>query len=649
MTYRRQALDEPVRLPRASPPGPVAIQSAHQAAAFANLPDVHSEVGGTTSGPGLGVANGLPVPGSAVNQTAGTAQVQHHPNHNPHDPYANYAPYPGVVPYNAPYASSSSTPFYLHPSQAHPSSNDPHQQHGEPSQHPGLADLGDQQQQNHHGSQHTHLPEVSRQEPIHSPEHAQHSQPPYHSPADTSPQDLSPSSPSGTPNTAKRGPPTSAGSLEDQTPAQKKRKQRAEHGDGIREDTDLGPAGGAKHWTDEEKSKLFHWMLTDEDRWEAFGTKMNTIFREGASSLFNSRKTFTALKSCYHRNLDVFKQIYAFEAFLARSPTVTRPESGTPPSPSSTSEVLGQRELQEIADEPVPLVFSTPAHRQGFLERKLDAARSLNVPVGNLTTRVLDHWQEMGWYMLFKKRFREDPTTGLPIPRYLSSRKREVQASPDGRMEEDEEGDNGTTSTQPSLDALTDAQRRHLDSSDCLIPPPFPNQPIMSRGTSAAHRSQRPTPPPSTPSVPSFVSASPHSNVSPQAPPYSYPPPPGSIPFYPPPPAPPGDYHPAQLIQQQLHLQAQTAQALTHLTSMTQTLLSTCTTLTELIRAQTEDNKVQTELMKKREERDEAAALSSTPGNESQRAALATDMLSNPRAPEEIKKLAADYLKRLFQ
>lgn len=48
----------------------------------------------------------------------------------------------------------------------------------------------------------------------------------------------------------------------------------------LRDESDVGPSGGPKHWTDEEKGRLFHWMLDDDERWEAFGTKMNTIFRE---------------------------------------------------------------------------------------------------------------------------------------------------------------------------------------------------------------------------------------------------------------------------------------------------------------------------------------------------------------------------------
>lgn len=117
----------------------------------------------------------------------------------------------------------------------------------------------------------------------------------------------------------------------------------------------------------------------------------------------------------------MFKQIYAFEAFIAKAPTM----SIEPPNSSATSpnaEGVNQQEMQEIADELLPASFATPAQRQTFLERKLDAARNFGVPVGNLTIRVLDHWQAAGWYILFKRRFREDPQTGMPIARHGSLR-----------------------------------------------------------------------------------------------------------------------------------------------------------------------------------------------------------------------------------
>lgn len=39
-------------------------------------------------------------------------------------------------------------------------------------------------------------------------------------------------------------------------------------------------SSGAKHWTDDEKGKLFNWMLNSDEHWEMFATQMNTIFRD---------------------------------------------------------------------------------------------------------------------------------------------------------------------------------------------------------------------------------------------------------------------------------------------------------------------------------------------------------------------------------
>lgn len=181
-------------------------------------------------------------------------------------------------------------PYYSHSGHHHAHPVQPethHSPHHEPAQHHAHHE---QAQQNHHGSQHP-LPEVNHQDQMHGPDHVQHSQAPYHSPPERSPPDQTRSSPSlapETPSAAKRGPPISAGSVEEQAPASKKRKARAHHanaenGGESRDDNDVGPAGGAKHWSDEEKSRLFHWMLSDDERWEAFGSKMNTIFREVAN------------------------------------------------------------------------------------------------------------------------------------------------------------------------------------------------------------------------------------------------------------------------------------------------------------------------------------------------------------------------------
>ena len=164
------------------------------------------------------------------------------------------------------------------------------------------------------------------------------------------------------------------------------------------QDLEVGPNGGAKHWTEEEKTRFFTWMLTNDEHWEAFKTRMNTVFREVRNSscahpqlsargegkadscvnqcsaeLFPGRKSYTALKSCYHRNLEVFKQIHAFQAFSANH----------------------LRQLQ----------IENPQAEQPSADSMLDTARVAGLNVGNLNVKVIDRWYETGWYNLFKRRW----------------------------------------------------------------------------------------------------------------------------------------------------------------------------------------------------------------------------------------------------
>ncbi|THH01627.1 hypothetical protein EW026_g1130 [Hermanssonia centrifuga] len=464
----------------------------------------------------------------------------------------------------------------------------------------------------------------------------------------------------------------------------------------MKDEPDVGPAGGAKHWTDEEKSRLFNWMLNDDDRWDQFGSKMNTIFREGSKTLFNSRKTFTALKSCYHRNLDVFKQIYAFEAFLVRAPTQS-PHAiggGGPGSPSSSSSASVMHEPADIANAPIPPAFTSAAHRQNFLEKKLEAARAMNVPVGNLTLKVVDHWHEMGWYTTFKKRFKEDPKTGLPVARHdhsetsstISSMLAPVKqrpAVPTVRMEEEAEDESEEEDAEHVEEHLgphsplthrmgngdsASADIQHRRHAESLIPAPYQSpQPVMSRASRPQHQ-----PSPSitqqshvnahtqAPSAGGYHPHNPHSPYpSPQMP---------HVPTYPyPSHAPTPYYHPSmdyQNPQQLIHFQSQAAQSLSHLTALTQTLIVTCNSLTELVRLQTEDSKVQTEMLRRREEREEALARKAVAVREggenrsqdapeslglAQKVSLAKDVLANDDLKdEEVKRAASDYLQRVF-
>lgn len=389
---------------------------------------------------------------------------------------------------------------------------------------------------------------------------------------------------------------------------------------------------------------------------------------QGSAQLFNSRKSFTALKSCYHRNLEIFKQIYVFEAFLARATiaSLSISETNGLVASTSTSDASANLDPNEVAAIPTPPSFASASDRQTFLERKIEAAKALNVPVSNLTVKVIDHWFDMGWFILFKKRFEEDPKTGLPTPRYAADREGDDDA-------EGEEVHDDLEHAAPSLVAqnagtTSDALRRHLDPMGCLIPPPFPN-PSLSTRTTNSHRSHRAV----TPSLPTTAGPNSHQQVqlsqgsshyshsaqsSPQLP-YGYalhPP----IQFFSP--TAPVEYQTQQ--QQLLHFQMQTSQSLAHLTNMTQTLLSTCNTLVELVKTQAEDIRAQTELLRRREERELLVNRQSAdsgsmehsirpdplePARIADRAAAATEVLANPRLTDDVKHAASEYLKRLFQ
>ena len=74
---------------------------------------------------------------------------------------------------------------------------------------------------------------------------------------------------------------TAVGSGDEAAPPSKKRKPGRTTKDGENGDDDeLGPGGGAKHWSIDEKTRLFSWILEDDEWWEQFGSKMNVIFRE---------------------------------------------------------------------------------------------------------------------------------------------------------------------------------------------------------------------------------------------------------------------------------------------------------------------------------------------------------------------------------
>ncbi|KAG6909966.1 hypothetical protein DXG01_014235 [Tephrocybe rancida] len=159
------------------------------------------------------------------------------------------------------------------------------------------------------------------------------------------------------------------------------KRRRDEDGDSF--DLD-GTGQGAKHWTDEEKSKLFNWLMGagQDEHWNSLRATKNSCLRECANEVFGSKKTYQALKGCYERNFNLFKQIYAYELYHAHAQNL-----------SSYNEADRLREY----------------------ERRLQSARKAGCDVGNVTARTIDHWHRLGWYDLFYRRWHGDPATTRPI------------------------------------------------------------------------------------------------------------------------------------------------------------------------------------------------------------------------------------------
>lgn len=302
-------------------------------------------------------------------------------------------------------------------------------------------------------------------------------------------------------------------------------------------------------------------------------------------------------------------------------------------------------------------------------------ARAKKILVGNLSVKVLDNWHERGWYVMFKRRFKADPKTNQPVPSHARAPPPAWSAIPapfpslHGRQEDGNDDDEH----QADVDhrSVSDHQSpnppRMPDDQRALLPSMYPSPPkaVMSRA-SVADASSRPqtaisqlyaptnghalqAPYAQTATPPQIQYAPAHSNQSSPSIPatYAYPGSGGSngpAPYYT---SPPSGYA-STVNANSPAFETHTIQALTRLTQLTQTLLGTCTTLADLVRAQMEDSKVRTELLKRREERVAEGHDEGEMGRP-QKASLAMELLSNPDVRDDIKGYAADYLKKLFQ
>ncbi|KAF5367094.1 hypothetical protein D9758_003979 [Tetrapyrgos nigripes] len=254
--------------------------------------------------------------------------------------------------------------------------------------------------------------------------------------------------------------------------------KRRREPDETQESFDEGGGQGAKHWSDEEKSKLFKWLMGpgQDDHWNSLRATKNSCLRECASEVFGGKKTYQALKGCYERNFNLFKQIYSFETFHNQNGTL-----GVNPN---LSEADSLREY----------------------ERRLQTARKAGCDVGNITARTIDNWHRNGWYELFYRRWHGDPATTRPTVNH-----RGVPTSANGTGD-DPDGDDdppmdfpaepmtiqhNNSTAPPSAHDRSSAPINYVNPQSIQnIPPPI--SPITTPLTNGIHHAPPPPPPSQT-------------------------------------------------------------------------------------------------------------------------------------------------------
>ncbi|KAG2017863.1 histone acetyltransferase mst2 [Coprinopsis cinerea AmutBmut pab1-1] len=403
---------------------------------------------------------------------------------------------------------------------------------------------------------------------------------------------------------------------------------------------DIDGAGqGAKHWTDEEKTRLFRWLMgpNNDDHWNALRATKNSCLRECALEVFEGKKTYQALKGCYERNFNVFKQIYAVEAFHGH---------------------------------PGPYQTPNESDRTREYERRLQLARKASTDVGNVTARIIEHWFARGWYELFFRRWNGDPATTKPAS-LRGSTVAPTQNPPDDPEEEDPPPPPPAQSTTATIDFSAEPH-------PTLLPNGLPNGLAHDRQQTHSHPGQvnflnphamsnpsnrevhqqqqhlaHPPPPPQPPQPLMSVGASPSLVPGPAQTPTMPPPPPHAHPSHP--------HHPQPQPPTNGNQGDTSAMSIPLTPNMVNTLM-------QYIQVQTQASRLKMEYLRRREEREEKEHKAryeaeqlrlererfeleklKTTGMSRLRTEKVFDLVSRTDIDPSLKKTASDYVRRLLQ
>ena len=278
-------------------------------------------------------------------------------------------------------------------------------------------------------------------------------------------------------------------------------------------------------------------------------------------------------------------------------------------------------------------------------ERRIYAARKAGFHVGNLSSRILDHWHRMGWYNVFFQRHVSVLSTYTP-PGSDAVDHHRWNGDPGVRRPPGRARTMGPPSTVPMLAQVP--EEPHIEPAIRNEGPPVHDHAVAGPSHDRTyehdhHPSAYPTHDPgeSMPSPPHTPSTVPANQqyagahgyaVSTAAGPTTVP---GPV-----------------------------DQNMANFATMAQTMMSACM---RLLQAQSEDSKIRLEYLRRREEREEEESRVRADAEKrrqereaaewerlqrdakvKQRSELATELLSNPSVDGGVRQAAGEYLKKLF-
>ncbi|KAK1219389.1 Histone acetyltransferase [Marasmius sp. AFHP31] len=398
---------------------------------------------------------------------------------------------------------------------------------------------------------------------------------------------------------------------------------------------------GAKHWTDEEKTKLFTWLMGvgQDEHWQSLRSAKNSCLRECATEVFGGKKTYQALKGCFERNFNLFKQIYAFENYHASAQSV---------------------------------LSSADADRLKEYERRLAVARRAGCDVGNVTARTIDHWHRAGWYSLFHHRWHGDPQTVKPTPsigRNGNLNVDEIDGEDDNEVSMEFDNLNSSPrpppghpisspSTNPNTNTMPHVHDRQQALPSYVNPQSLSHSPTVPNHSGTSHSQHSHVPHVNTPSAASSSTLL-SSSTSGLAASQSGHQPRNSLPIQTPIPT-----ISTPQISPSVSTSAPTSDNTAVNVTLTQGMINA---YLQFLQVQTQTNKMKLEYMRRREEREEAESTrrremehlklerenqkfehEKLTAHSKQRTDRAIEVLSNPNVDSSVKKAAGEYLKRLF-